>query len=30
LVNILHKVELTKIDDDGLVRFQFTNVLANL
>ena len=30
LVNTLHKVELTKIDDDGLVRFQFTNVLANL
>lgn len=23
LVNTLHKVELTKIDDDGLVRFQF-------
>jgi len=25
LVNTLHKVELTKIDDDGLVRFEFIN-----
>ena len=25
LVNTLHKVELTKIDDDGLVRFEFEN-----
>lgn len=28
LVNTLHKVELTKIDDDGLVRFEFVSVLA--
>lgn len=28
LVNTLHKVELTKIDDDGLVRFEFVNVLV--
>ncbi|MCB4808797.1 tRNA (N(6)-L-threonylcarbamoyladenosine(37)-C(2))-methylthiotransferase MtaB [Tamlana sp. 62-3] len=27
LVNTLHKVELTKIDDDGLVRFNFEEVL---
>ncbi len=27
LVNTLHKVELTKIDDDGLVRFDFVKVL---
>ncbi|WP_323787971.1 tRNA (N(6)-L-threonylcarbamoyladenosine(37)-C(2))-methylthiotransferase MtaB [Psychroserpens sp.] len=26
LVNTLHTVELTKIDDDGLVRFEFLNV----
>ncbi|MFL1011202.1 tRNA (N(6)-L-threonylcarbamoyladenosine(37)-C(2))-methylthiotransferase MtaB [Flavisericum labens] len=26
LVNTLHEVELTKIDDDGLVRFDFFNV----
>ncbi|APY12833.1 tRNA (N(6)-L-threonylcarbamoyladenosine(37)-C(2))-methylthiotransferase MtaB [Seonamhaeicola sp. S2-3] len=28
LVNTLHEVELTKIDDDGLVRFEFINTLA--
>ncbi|MGE5942766.1 MAG: tRNA (N(6)-L-threonylcarbamoyladenosine(37)-C(2))-methylthiotransferase MtaB [Flavobacteriales bacterium] len=28
LVNTLHDVELTKIDDDGLVRFEFVNELA--
>ncbi|MCF7568564.1 tRNA (N(6)-L-threonylcarbamoyladenosine(37)-C(2))-methylthiotransferase MtaB [Sabulilitoribacter arenilitoris] len=28
LVNTLHEVELTKIDDDGLVRFEFENELA--
>jgi len=28
LVNTLHQVELTKIDDDGLVRFEFENILA--
>lgn len=29
LVNTLHHVELTKIDDDGLVRFQFVEVFQN-
>ena len=29
LVNTLHEVTLTKIDDDGLVRFEFIEVLAN-
>jgi len=29
LVNTLHQVELTKIDYDGLVRFEFLNVLSN-
>ena len=28
LVNTLHKVELSKIDEDGLVRFEFTEVLS--
>lgn len=28
LVNTLHDVELTKIDDDGLVRFEFVSVLS--
>jgi len=28
LVNTLHKVELTKIDEDGLVRFEFVKKLA--
>jgi threonylcarbamoyladenosine tRNA methylthiotransferase MtaB len=28
LVNTLHHVELTKIDDDGLVRFQFAEVFS--
>lgn len=28
LVNTLHDVELTKIDDDGLVRFEFVNQMA--
>ena len=28
LVNALHKVTLTKIDDDGMVRFDFVNELA--
>ena len=28
LVNTLHEVELTKIDDDGLVRFEFAKVLS--
>lgn len=28
LVNTLHEVELTKIDDDGLVRFEFTEVFS--
>lgn len=28
LVNTLHQVELTEIDEDGLVRFNFTKVLA--
>jgi len=29
LVNTLHEVTLTKIDDDGLVRFEFSQVLSN-
>ncbi|AUP81699.1 tRNA (N(6)-L-threonylcarbamoyladenosine(37)-C(2))-methylthiotransferase MtaB [Flavivirga eckloniae] len=29
LVNTLHNVELTKIDEDGLVRFEFADVLSN-
>jgi threonylcarbamoyladenosine tRNA methylthiotransferase MtaB len=29
LVNTLHQVELTEIDDDGLVRFEFNEVFAN-
>ncbi|MEZ4796285.1 MAG: tRNA (N(6)-L-threonylcarbamoyladenosine(37)-C(2))-methylthiotransferase MtaB [Flavobacteriaceae bacterium] len=28
LINTLHKVELTKIDQDGLVRFEFVEVLS--
>ena len=28
LVNTLHKVELSKIDDDGLARFEFVNLLV--
>ena len=28
LVNTLHHVELTKIDDDGLVRFEFAEVFS--
>ena len=28
LVNTIHEVELTKIDEDGLVRFEFVNVMA--
>ncbi|MCB0431632.1 MAG: tRNA (N(6)-L-threonylcarbamoyladenosine(37)-C(2))-methylthiotransferase MtaB, partial [Mangrovimonas sp.] len=28
LVNTLHEVELTKIDDDGLVRFEFVTAVA--
>jgi len=28
LVNTLHEVKLTKIDDDGLVRFEFTEVFS--
>ncbi len=28
LINTLHDVELTKIDDDGLVRLEFTNTLV--
>ncbi len=28
LVNTLHKVELSEIDDDGLVRFEFSKVLS--
>ena len=28
LVNTLHEVELTKIDDDGLVKFEFTEVFS--
>jgi len=28
LINTLHEIKLTKIDDDGLVRFEFVNVLA--
>ena len=30
LVNTLHKIELTKIDEDGLVRFNFTNLAVNI
>jgi threonylcarbamoyladenosine tRNA methylthiotransferase MtaB len=29
LVNTLHQVELTEIDNDGLVRFEFNEVFAN-
>lgn len=29
LVNTLHQVELTKIDDDGIVRFEFAKVFSN-
>ncbi|PWH83169.1 tRNA (N(6)-L-threonylcarbamoyladenosine(37)-C(2))-methylthiotransferase MtaB [Algibacter marinivivus] len=29
LINTLHQVELTKIDDDGIVRFEFLKVLSN-
>ncbi|GAA3654064.1 tRNA (N(6)-L-threonylcarbamoyladenosine(37)-C(2))-methylthiotransferase MtaB [Flavivirga jejuensis] len=29
LINTLHHVDLTKIDDDGLVRFEFIQVLSN-
>ncbi|MBJ6368768.1 tRNA (N(6)-L-threonylcarbamoyladenosine(37)-C(2))-methylthiotransferase MtaB [Snuella sedimenti] len=29
LVNTLHDIELTKIDDDGLVRFEFANVYCS-
>lgn len=29
LVNTLRKVQLTEIDDDGLVRFEFVNILSN-
>ena len=29
LVNTLHEIELTKIDDDGLVRFEFVEELAS-
>ncbi len=28
LVNTLHQIELTKIDDDGIVRFEFMEVLS--
>jgi len=28
LVNTLHEIELTKIDEDGLVRFEFSEVLS--
>ena len=28
LVNTLHEVELTKIDEDGLVRFDFVNAFS--
>ncbi|MCF7561370.1 tRNA (N(6)-L-threonylcarbamoyladenosine(37)-C(2))-methylthiotransferase MtaB [Sabulilitoribacter multivorans] len=28
LINTLHEVELTKIDDDGLVRFEFLKILV--
>lgn len=28
LVNTLHEIELTKIDDDGIVRFEFVSVLS--
>ena len=30
LVNTLHKVELTKIDEDGLVRFEFVNTNSSV
>ncbi|GAB1856554.1 tRNA (N(6)-L-threonylcarbamoyladenosine(37)-C(2))-methylthiotransferase MtaB [Flavobacteriaceae bacterium MHTCC 0001] len=30
LVNTLHEVKLTKIDEDGLVRFDFVNILNNV
>ncbi|TXG35264.1 tRNA (N(6)-L-threonylcarbamoyladenosine(37)-C(2))-methylthiotransferase MtaB [Seonamhaeicola maritimus] len=29
LVNTLHRVELTKIDEDGLVRFEFVEIFAS-
>ena len=29
LVNSLHEVELTKIDEDGLVRFEFASILVS-
>ncbi|TGV02703.1 tRNA (N(6)-L-threonylcarbamoyladenosine(37)-C(2))-methylthiotransferase MtaB [Flavivirga rizhaonensis] len=29
LINTLHHVELTRIDDDGLVRFEFAKVVSN-
>ncbi len=29
LINTLHRVDLTKIDADGLVRFEFTKVFSN-
>ena len=28
LVNTLHKVELSEIDNDGLVRFEFADILS--
>ena len=28
LVNTIHKIQLTKIDDDGLVRFEFANTFS--
>ena len=28
LINTLHDVELTKIDEDGLVRFEFVNAFV--
>lgn len=30
LVNTLHQVELTKIDEDGLVRFEFVNIKSSV
>ena len=30
LVNTLHKIELTEIDEDGLVRFDFVNTIATV
>ncbi|MCL5247407.1 tRNA (N(6)-L-threonylcarbamoyladenosine(37)-C(2))-methylthiotransferase MtaB [Cellulophaga sp. 20_2_10] len=30
LVNTLHKIELTEIDEDGLVRFNFVNTIATV